>query len=288
MSTFVRNIGLRKRKTVKSRGYKHGPEIKQKDFFEVGSTYNAWACVPFARDLAHRIFRPFELISISWPTSGSSADSRIGYNINMRWIRFKGYCTVYDRLITNCKLKLYLVRSYGRSLDDAGFVALYKNWEAVDYGANDVWGILNAMRHNYYKAIVDIDKVGRNKGVVISKIGEIKIHPSSHSMDAWQSLRTISDLTGSIGASSNAIITTPVIPSGNTFEFESIDNIPFDLKISLHETIDVNNDHYYLFVMQDYPYVSDNTPKPNTYYPAPTKSSGYELNFFGRYYYTDY
>lgn len=287
MSTFVRNIGLKRRKSVKSRGIKRGPEIKQKDFFTATQANDAWAIVPFAEDLEHRTTRPFKLIEMSWPSVGTYYYNRVGNKINMRWIRFKGYACVYDRLISNCRLKFYLVRCYGRSVADANFGDLFKNWETVNYDVTNVWTIMNHMRHNYYKAIVDIDKVGRNKGIVISKLGEIKLNASSHSMNARIMPAHTENTTGTTGQGTNETTSVPQVPMGKSFEFESVDNIPIDLKISLYETIDCTVDHYYLYIMEDYPYTTNNTVKQGTFYPQPTKDSGFELNFFGRYYYTD-
>ena len=281
MSTFVRNLGLRKRKTVKSRGYKIGAEVKQKNAFTNEDDYNAWAIVPFNYDTTIRATRPFELTEIVMPSQGTARYQRIGNRINMRWLRMKGYLAVYDRLISNCRLKVYLVRTYGRSINQTGFQALWKNWENIGYDASiDMWALLNHMRHNYYKACLDIDKVGKEKGVVISKIGEMKIHASSHSMDAYHNGAHVIPVAEGEATVPEQVIVHP-------YEFESVDNVPFDIKISLHETIDCTTDHYYLYFMQDYPYCTNNDMKAYTSYPQPSKVSGYELNFFTRYYYTD-
>ena len=151
MSTFVRNIGLKRRKVVQSKGLRMTPEIKQCNFIRSSADYLAMSINPFNKNTTQRVYRPYELIAMFYPNQGTDAGERIGNTINLKWMRFKGYITVYDRLISNCRLKFYLVRCYGRDITDVSFVNLFNSWEPVNYSETNLWTLLTAMRHNYYK-----------------------------------------------------------------------------------------------------------------------------------------
>lgn len=280
MSTFVRNIALKKRKTVKSKGIQRRPEVKQKNAFDNTLGYEATAIVPFVHDDGIGAWRPFELKQIIWPVGGAGSFQRVGNKINCRWLRLKGYCAIYDRLISNCNLKFYLVRCYGTNTTNLTFESCWSNWETVDYSIANLWTLMNHMRHNYYKACLRPDKVGKDKGIVVSKLGELHLHPSSHAMNAKLVAAHTVVGTGPVGQSTTLTMPVPQHAIGNAYEYEAIDNIPFDMKISLYETVDCNVDYYYLFVMQDYPYVTDDQTKSGTAFPYPAKVSGYEVNFF--------
>ena len=285
MSTFVRNVSVKRRKLVSSKGLNKRPEVKQCNWILSSYSYDAMTLTPYDLDLSgnNHIYRPYYLIGMFKPNTGAEEYERVGNKINVKWIRLKGYISVFDQLISTVRLKFFLVRSYGRSIADVS--TFFNNWEVVDYTKSDVWAIMTAMRHNYYKATFNATNLGRDKGVVMSKICEIKINPSSHSM------------TGNgVGAhdipvatiQGQAVQQVPKYLEQKQFEYEAVDNIPFDVRVSVQETIDCTRDYYYLYVMQDYPYCTTyNTVKNSTYYPYATKSRGYEANFFCRYYYTD-
>lgn len=254
MSTFVRNVGVKKRKRVSSKGLRTRPEIKQYNMKSAASTYTSIVVTPFEYDPDHWKFRPYNLIPFVMPGVGTGSFERIGNKINMKWIRMKGYITIYDRLISNCKLKFFLIRVYGKTLLDSEIPLMFQTWDEVDYAESDVWVLLAHMRHNYYKAVLNPNVIGRDKGVVVNRIGEVKLHPSSHAMDARTLPRTEIALSSSVAV-------VPQYNEINTTDLEAIDNIPLDIKISIQETVDCTKDHYFLLIMQDYPYVSGNDMK---------------------------
>lgn len=284
MSTFVRNVGLKRRKVVSSKGLQKSPEIKQCNFILSNGSYTALSVVPYTLDTTHYLYRPYHAIAMAKPNLGTEAFNRIGNKINIKWIRLKGYITIFDRLITTCRLKFFLIRSYSRTLTDTDIANMYNDWQPINYAEPNVWTILTNCRHNYFKATLNPNAVGRDKGVVINKICEIKLNPSAHNMSVTNVLATTLTTT-----TSNQVQTTTVPANYYTkeYDYEAVDNIPFDVRISVQETIDCAKDYYYLYVMQDYPYCTDNTVKTTTYYPYPKAITGYEANFFARYYYTD-
>lgn len=283
MSTFVRNIDLKKRKRVTSRGLNRRPEIKQVNNFTLNNLYTAISVTAFRLDLTRGILHPYYLFELGMPIQGTQSYQRIGNQINVKWIRLKGYIAIYDRLISNCRLKFYLVRSYGKALTGSEFLNFFNDWQTISFTDTNAWNVLTNMRHNYYKATFKPDLVGRSKGYVINKLFELKLHPSSHSMSPHVTQAYV-ESHGTVGGTQ--VTNVPEHMEVGRFDLEAVDNLPIDVKLSIQETIDCRSDHYYLYAMEDYPYASD-APKSTTGYPEPKLIDCFDANFFSRLYFTD-
>lgn len=286
---FVKNLNYKRRKSVKSKGLIKRPEVKQFNFLNGLGNWSSkhlsiWYTDPVDNDAIH----PYDAVGLTFPAQGTSVNQRVGNKINLKWLRIKGYYNIYDTLISVCHLKFFLIRSYN-GLETFNFTDLYNNWEAVNVLNNNVWDILTAMRHDYYKAVLNTNKVGTKYGLAISKLFELTMHPSAHAANGVKHWHHEIVQGGTYGGADADMITNPVTPEEAMmgFKLESVGNFPIDIKVRINETVDVTTAKFYVFYMVDYPYATKTYVDTTTLYPTPEKVEGFDVNFFCRAYFTD-
>lgn len=275
--SVVRN---NKRKRVNGNDSSRRPEMKQwNPFFPESSesslSYNA---IQIANCYSpsgspQGGFGAWTILPLSKPTDSFRAGGKIGKEIFLRYLRFKGYIEVkfYPQYKMHYRLKL--IRSENVELTNlTHYFNLYKNTEAPN--SNDINASYVALRHDFFKMVRN---VGTKTNVKVTTIcsGVLGSHL------ATQTCTLAAGSTSTYGFQS----TTPMVTYGGN------ECIPIDVKVTCNDRL-TTNIFYYIILETDFPIglYYDNTTGTSHDSVTPSKAWNFcpfLFNFFCTGYFTD-
>lgn len=284
MSTISNKITVKSKKRSRIAYADHkrpGPEIKKTNFFfnpaSAGNTlYSSMIFVPFASNIPSGRTDMRAFFNFCWfqaPTQGTASYQRVGTDIRIKQILFKGYLEVRQNLLSQCRVRVYFIRQRNQQGTQGN---LWKNAETIDETAAAAAQIVN-MKHNFYKMLVD--STIQTKDLTIQKIMEFNLTPyvSPNTNNSWTGL--------------NSTATTWTANFHMKPQYQTAYCLPIHKVISLNENYNCDGrDHYALFMMCDAPFAGDSGMLPTDEYPSFTNRPNLQpfmLNFFSLVYYTD-
>lgn len=286
MSTISNKIRIKGKRKSSVKGAKHKPdkpEIKKTNFFfdpaaEGNNLRSAALVVPFRDNIPSNRTDMFPCYTFTWmrdPGVGTNSWQRIGNKVRIKYIQIKGYCQVYQNLLSQCRVRMSFIRQMNRD-STTRTASIYTNYETLHPDA-EAYEQCATMRHNYYKS--HFDTALKSKDFTCQKILELTLTPyvSPSASFFLQGNATTSTVWNA------GIELTPVHQEAYC--------IPINKVLVLNEDFNHGTDSYGLTVECDQPLAGISTELPLVNkYPTLTKTAGYQpwmLNFFVLVYYTD-
>lgn len=227
---------------------------------------------------------------IYMPSVGAASYQRIGKRIFLKYLRFKGYVMVYQKMIVGVRWRLRLLRTDNYVFTTPAdaqraqeaiiqYLQLYRNNETYAIGEAS-WDNANSIRtistHNYYKTIKNVD----NNNIMSSKIIASGYIPYGE-----RDVRV--KYEGSLTGNSAGVISL----SGFQHYNSSFDGgrycIPLDVKVKCNDYVNDEDVRYYYVLETDcgcgINYSADGEP----FTTMATANPLFEVSFFIRGYFTD-
>nr|AIY31262.1 hypothetical protein [Dromedary stool-associated circular ssDNA virus] len=282
----------KKRKRMPGTNNVNKAEIKQWNprSFGEGNTYNGvniwnvldktlWSVVNSSSWLPRPIYMP---------TQGSGSYQRIGSKIFLKYLRFKGYISVFWRNLIGVRWRLRLLRcdnylfkevTDGTTAQAAiiQYLDLLKNHEHPTSGSEE-WSVASTVwdncRHNFYKSVKDVN----DRNVIRSKVIASGYIPVSAPAE-------LVTLGGALTGNAAGAITL----SGYNTTYD-INNtryaMPLDVKVKCNDYVDDSVSYYYV-LETDCGIGISYTSANGAYASLATAGALFQLSFFIRGYFTD-
>lgn len=287
MSTISNKIhikGKRKSSVKYAKHQKAGPEIKKSNFFfdpaiEGNSLRSSCLIVPYRDNIPGTRNDMFPCYSINWMRTfgiGDQSYQRIGSRIRVKYIQIKGYCQVYQNLLSQCRVRLSFIREMNTATEHR-FSDFWANLETLHPDATAAEQCAT-MRHNYYKS--QLDSHVMNSDLTCQKILELNLTPYVSPSASYFIQGGGATTSASWGA---GVELTPVHQEAYC--------IPINKVLVLNEDFNFGSDNYGIIAECDQPFAGTATELPLVNkYPTLTKAQNtfpFMLNFFVLVYYTD-
>lgn len=224
-------------------------------------------------------FPVFSPIPLYYPTVGDASIQRIGNKIYMKYIRFKGYFELLNRMVCPVRWRLCLMRvDFNTDVQ----VTITQNWylghflfcdTTVQNSTVGVDAALSWSRHNFYKKVKDVnDKTFKRKVIASGFFPAVNNHMNYEGQ-----------FVGTMGDA----------PMSGTFDFNGfnashhggfVGYVPVDVTVKLYDNVDCNRNlrRYYLIFETDncIGYDADLTPMTGSLAGSVVRLSLHALTYF--------
>ena len=141
------------------------PEIKKINMgFAADGTALTSVCIgstPVLQELNRTQWPSWVPMSLQLPVQGTGAAQRIGHNINLKWIKFKGYIRSFLNLPIPVRWRLVLYRTpfqidvtgYSNRITISNFAEMWENYEDAYTNGISVVTRMDRAHHNFYKLV---------------------------------------------------------------------------------------------------------------------------------------